>query len=476
MGFGPAQGLPAASFSGTVPATSGGTGQTTYTIGDLLYASSATALSKLASSTAGLPLLAGGAGVAPAYGTLGVAAGGTNLTSYTVGDLIYASGATTLSKLAASTSGYLLTSGGAGVAPAWAAPAAQVWTRTGTTLSPTTANDVVSVTSNAVSGTFASTAGTAFKATSSASQAVLRVDTTIAQGADVGPEVHFLGLYNASDSITFAKFRGAKVSGVADNYDGYWALYSRANGGGFTECLRGGPSGQLGIGGANYGTSGQVLTSNGNAAAPSWQAAAGGADTRWTTSGSNLYQTTTTDGVSIGTSTNAAASKFQVVGDGTRKHVTFTAGGADGCIDVIVAAGGSSLFRVLDDAGPLLTLRPGGSGTGVLDFRDSDDNARIGQLQWSVGDDAIGFFMTSGRQFEVWHGSTLNLQASSAGTSVGVASLATDATDGFIYVPACAGTPTGVPTGITGFAPIVVNTTNHKLYFYSGGSWRDAGP
>jgi hypothetical protein len=25
-------------------------------------------------------------------------------------------------------------------------------------------------------------------------------------------------------------------------------------------------------------------------------------------------------------------------------------------------------------------------------------------------------------------------------------------------------------------APIVVNTTNNKLYFYSGGAWRDAGP
>jgi len=37
-----------------------------------------------------------------------------------------------------------------------------------------------------------------------------------------------------------------------------------------TEKLRIGPSGQIGIGGANYGTSGQVLTSGGSAAAPSW--------------------------------------------------------------------------------------------------------------------------------------------------------------------------------------------------------------
>jgi hypothetical protein len=58
----------------------------------------------------------------------------------------------------------------------------------------------------------------------------------------------------------------------------------------------------------------------------------------------------------------------------------------------------------------------------------------------------------------------------------GSSALATTATNGFLYVPTCAGTPTGTPTAITGMAPIVVNTTNNKLYFYSGGAWRDAGP
>jgi hypothetical protein len=56
------------------------------------------------------------------------------------------------------------------------------------------------------------------------------------------------------------------------------------------------------------------------------------------------------------------------------------------------------------------------------------------------------------------------------------AALATSATDGFLYVPTCAGTPTGTPTTQTGTAPIIVDTTNHKLYFFSGGTWRDAGP
>ena len=52
----------------------------------------------------------------------------------------------------------------------------------------------------------------------------------------------------------------------------------------------------------------------------------------------------------------------------------------------------------------------------------------------------------------------------------------TTATDGFFYVAGCAGTPTGTPTAVTGRVPIVVDTTNNKLYFYSGGAWRDAGP
>ena len=58
----------------------------------------------------------------------------------------------------------------------------------------------------------------------------------------------------------------------------------------------------------------------------------------------------------------------------------------------------------------------------------------------------------------------------------GLPSLATTATEGFLYVPTCAGVPTGVPVTVTGRAPIVVNSTNNQLYFYSGGAWRNAGP
>ena len=55
-------------WNGTaIGATYGGTGQTVYVIGDLLYASSTTALSKLADVATGSVLVSGGVGAAPAY-------------------------------------------------------------------------------------------------------------------------------------------------------------------------------------------------------------------------------------------------------------------------------------------------------------------------------------------------------------------------------------------------------------------------
>lgn len=71
----------------------------------------------------------------------------------------------------------------------------------------------------------------------------------------------------------------------------------------------------------------------------------------------------------------------------------------------------------------------------------------------------------------------IGLSVDTAGNIVsGSGASLTTATDGFLYVPSCPGTPTGVPTVKTGRIPIVVDSSNNKLYFYSGGAWRDAGP
>lgn len=57
------------------------------------------------------------------------------------------------------------------------------------------------------------------------------------------------------------------------------------------------------------------------------------------------------------------------------------------------------------------------------------------------------------------------------GLAVGTVALATTATDGFVYIPTCAGTPTGVPTASTGTVAVVYDTTNNIIYVYNG-AWK----
>jgi hypothetical protein len=59
-------------LAGTLVAANGGTGQSSYTVGDILFASTSTALSKLAGVATGNALISGGVGAAPSYGKIGL--------------------------------------------------------------------------------------------------------------------------------------------------------------------------------------------------------------------------------------------------------------------------------------------------------------------------------------------------------------------------------------------------------------------
>jgi len=86
---------------GTIGAAYGGTGQSSYTVGDILFASATTTLSKLADVATGNAIISGGVGVAPSYGKIGltthisgtlpVANGGTGTaTAFTAGSVVFA--------------------------------------------------------------------------------------------------------------------------------------------------------------------------------------------------------------------------------------------------------------------------------------------------------------------------------------------------------------------------------------------------
>ena len=101
----------------TIGAGYGGTGLATYTAGDILYASGTTTLSKLALGTTNYVLTAGAS--APQYvaqstlsvGSATTATTATNVAGGAAGSLVYQTGSGATSTLALGTSGYVLTAG-----------------------------------------------------------------------------------------------------------------------------------------------------------------------------------------------------------------------------------------------------------------------------------------------------------------------------------------------------------------------------
>ena len=145
---------------GTIGVGYGGTGITSYTIGDLIYASGITTLSKLADVATGNALISGGVNVAPSWGKIGLtthvsgtlptANGGTNLTSFTADGVVYASSTSAL----ATSSG--ITYDGANFAVAGTASAGHVY-RQGTYTDGATTPSVAGVSFLYIANTSATT-------------------------------------------------------------------------------------------------------------------------------------------------------------------------------------------------------------------------------------------------------------------------------------------------------------------------------
>lgn len=117
------------SISATTGAISLG-GLTSVSQGDIFYGSAANTIATLGKNTTATRYLSNtGSSNNPAWaqvdlsngvtGALPAANGGTNITTYSVGDILYASGSTTLSKLADVAVGSILVAGGVTTAPAW---------------------------------------------------------------------------------------------------------------------------------------------------------------------------------------------------------------------------------------------------------------------------------------------------------------------------------------------------------------------
>jgi len=147
------------------------------------------------------------------------------------------------------------------------------------------------------------------------------------------------------------------------------------------------------------------------------------------------------------TPTTILAFASQLNGGGYNDRLTLNDAGGNG-LTVTFNGSGSAQFLVA----------VGGTNTGTL-YADASQ-AILASLT------AIPLILKAGNNEAMRIDSSLNVV-------VGTGALATGATNGFFYIPTCAGAPTGDSTDYAGRLPMVYDTTNNKLWINtSGTTWR----
>jgi len=429
--------------------------------------------------------------------TIATTKGGTDLTSYTQGDLIYASAVNTLTQLAKdiNTTRYLSNTG-ASNNPAWS----QVDLTNGVSndlpfsnLTQIVGLSVLGVTLTAIADVAAITGTT---------DQILRVDGAgtvlgfgsidLSKAATVGVSILGTangGTGNANGTIPLDKITAASGANSINNGDNAqtwnWALTTAAKTAfTFTEnsAATNGAGAQFLVDVSTIAAStanpiriqaqandiltvtnvGVVTLQGADSAAGAAITIKGGTPTTATTTGSNATLIGG-NGATSGTGGQALVTGGVggTIGVGGAANITGGAGGtASGNAGGVAITGGTPVAG----AGGAITIS-GSAGVGT-----NQNGGAVTIQAGAVTGTGTGSTITFNT-----NGATQVGQFTQAGSLVlGNAAVATNATDGFLYITTSAGTPAGTPTTFTGRAPIEIDTTNNLFYFYSTGAWRTA--
>ena len=380
--------------AGTLVAANGGTGQSSYTIGDLLYASSSTALSKLADVATGSVLISGGVGAAPSYSssptlttslTTPLVLGGTNAASTLT--LQSTSGAGTTDSVV------IKTGNNGAVTALTATTTGQVTVPFFATNSFTSTTPVLSFNaSNSPIASGATVSGSYLQFVTQNKSATAGASTNYVLSNDSGTDSTYYGEFGMNSSVfsasTPADFFSINNSVYFSAHDGDVAVGS---GNGFKTYFAWGAtatnahvinsSGALGFstnlgttpalsGTTGFGSSGQTLITGGSAAAPAWG----------------------TLGISGGgTGQTAALTQYGVVYGASTTAMGITAAGTTG--QVLVATTGAapswgSITSVTSITFGTTGLTPSTATTGVVTVAGTlvAANGGTGQSSYAVGD------------------------------------------------------------------------------------------
>jgi hypothetical protein len=471
--------------TGTLPVGNGGTGLTTYAIGDLLYASGTTTLSRLADVATGNVLLSGGVGVAPSWGqvslttavtgTLPVANGGTGqasaLTQYGV---VYGSTTSAMATTGAGTTGQVLI-GNTGSAPTWSStiPSTAGVTSfsagtTGFTPSSGTTGAVTLAGTLATGngGTGLTTFTAANNAIYSTSASVLTAGTLPATAGGTGQASYAVGdLLYASSTTALSRLADVATGnvllsggvGVAPSWGqvnlttAVTGTLPIANGG--TNSTATPTAGGVGYGTGTAhaysaaGTSGQPLISAGSSAPAFGTLALGTANTNVSgtltvTNGGTGAGTFTANGVIYGNTTSALG---------------VTAAGTTGQVLIATTSSAPSWGQVSLTAGVTNTLPVGNGGTGITTTPSN------GQIPIGNGTNYTAATLTAGAGIGVTN-------ASGSVTVAGTGSTINSQTSGYTLVAGDAGKTISITTGGVTVPNSILSAGNIVTIYNNSGS------
>ena len=169
-----------------------------------------------------------------------------------------------------------------------------------------------------------------------------------------------------------------------------------------SEKFRVGNGGQLGIGGANYGSSGQVLTSGGSGSAPTWSTIASDKITEGNTeaevidTGSDGHFKVTTEG----------SERLRIDSNGRVMIRTTTAGAHSSDLTI----GGTT------GAGRIM-IRSANNGGGYINFQDTTGSTVDGSIEYNHVLNSFNFYFESQERFRIHTQGMLGLSGANYGTS-----------------------------------------------------------
>jgi hypothetical protein len=215
--------------------------------------------------------------------------------------------------------------------------------------------------------------GASADATTSTGKLLLATSLVDINANDVLGKIDFQAPHEAggTDATTIAASIQAIAQGTfSASVNATDLIFSTGSSGAASEKFRFTSDGELGVGGANYGSDGQVLTSTGSGTAPAWESVSAGVSLSGTTD--NTVATVTGDNVKVTLGTGGDADLYY---DGTDVVLDPSVEGTGNFVVQVASSGADPNVKGLmveSSSSAAITIGTGSATEGMLHFADSE--------------------------------------------------------------------------------------------------------